>query len=147
MTSPRPDVIERQLDAMRDLLRERPTDRFDTAYRGIADQYRWLYFAGLGTSNSQEVKVAVGGSSDPTANVAVGPDKVRMREATRRAARLIREAAANLTAADSILERATSGGMSGTSGVWPRTISDDELDATRQAKRRREQRGEGWGDG
>lgn len=130
---PSPKKVARLVDDLRDLALE------------VIDEYKWAHGIAFGGGSGAEIKVATSNTNDPTGNDGVTGSR---RTLVRMAAKEIEQARKALQKARGML-----GGVSvdrGTSqlvGVWPKLASDEDVAKAKEAKDRRERRGQGWGEG
>lgn len=119
--------------------------------RSISHEYRWVHGAAHARTVGEEAKVATTSPSDPTGSIAVDSrDKGRMRAQLYRTIEDARRALAELEHASASLRAGAArdpGGVRFEALRYPRTALQEELKDSRAAKVRREERGEGWGEG
>lgn len=114
-------------------------------------EIRWANSIRFGRIRSVDTaKVRTSDKTDPTGNAATGIPQERIRNAVRKAQREVERAMKALENAEAILnhalERADEHVPVREDHLYP-PIPKRELADARQAKRRREERGEGWGNG
>lgn len=145
---------KRHLRRIRELLVEVVGDKKTKGLLAeIAEEYGWTHSLGLGLSSGGGEPVSGGGPSDPTQTAALDDRRGGARETCRQVARDLYFAEKKTLRA--VAELRQIAGRLGharmpappESGSYPKTASDADVEAAREAQRRREARGEGWGHG
>lgn len=137
MSLPPEDVIQAEIDYIKELAEQ------------VGKDYRWAKNVGYQRANGQAEKVKGSGVSDPVGMTVVSTYHANARSAARRAAKLTRQARMTLQGAVVALENALRepGAPSPTDNAFVPPITEAEYEAALDAQARREQRGEGFGDG
>jgi hypothetical protein len=118
----------------------------------VADEYEWAYRA-LGHRNrvTDQTGTTTIANSNPTQRAALDTRNQRIRLELFTFARCLQQAVANRRGAIAALQRAfavENGPETGLTGDWaaPRLVTNEELEHARQARKRRHQRHEGFGE-
>jgi hypothetical protein len=111
----------------------------------ILRNYKWAYGSVHDRRVGAEAKVQTTGN-DPVGEIVVSELKERARRRVQRGARLISEALSNLREAHDLLATAIPDPRPYVNRLPPNTTTRAELEEAKQAQRRREARGDGYGE-
>jgi hypothetical protein len=111
----------------------------------LVEDYRWAYNAAFSGVKGDSIRRS-SGPSDPTGAAA---SMTRLRSACNVASKRLKQSSDKLDDALGIIEHAMGGidPRPRSEPIGPRTATVADLDESREAKQRRELRGEGWGNG
>ena len=130
-------------------------DRIASRLRAVLDQitteYRWVHTIAYGSSRRGETLEGSmkhpSGPSDPTGGIVSSTDKLYARRALIRTTDALTDALAEATSARYSLTHALVDREPAPAQIGRSMLTRAQLAESRAAKSRREDRGEGWGDG
>lgn len=121
------------------------TDRVTDLLEHVGEEWQWLYHAAYDRTVGEKIGKSPIWESDPTSDVALG--RLRMRNHLKRTERELRRIQERLTEQASLLQSSLEAldPKDQPAILMPRTVYRDELEVSREAKKRRQDRGEDFG--